>query len=224
MSINASSKTKPRELIGAGNYIARCYSMIEIGTIQEEYKGDLKWIQKVRIGWELPMEMKTFDESKGPQPLAIHKDYTMALGKKANLRIMLDSWRGVALTEEEAKSFDLTKLLGIPCMVNIIHKTSEKGNIYEQIASVTPIPKGLTVPGQINKSVELSYDDFDETVFNLQPEFIREKMKGSMEYKELFSGEPMNHDRDKIYNKPKVGETNLNDVDPASIIESDLPF
>jgi len=231
MSINATNNAKPRTLIPAGNHLARCYSMVELGTILEDIKGDEKYLQKVRIGWELPEEMRVFDEAKGPQPLAIHKDYTMSLGEKANLRKMLDSWRGIALTDAEAKSFDLTKLLGKACMVNIIHKTSKKGNQYEEISSVTPVPKGLKVKDQINPTVELSYDNFDDKLFQMQPEFIREKMKGSLEYKELFEAKPMNHARDVVNNKPnfslppntKTEPVNMNEIDPASIIE-ELPF
>src|SRR4051812_29825095 len=43
-----------RELIPAGNYPARCYQMIQIGTVEELVMGETKVLNKVRIGWELP--------------------------------------------------------------------------------------------------------------------------------------------------------------------------
>jgi hypothetical protein len=57
----------------------------------------------------------------------------------------------------------------------------------------------------------------------MQPEFIREKMKGSLEYKELFEAKPMNHARDVVNNKPVPEAVNMNEIDPASIIE-EMPF
>lgn len=182
MAINATNSGSPRELVPSGNYIARCYKMIEIGTVQEVVMGDTKTLTKVRIGWELPEELKEFDKSKGPQPLVIDQEYTLSMNEKSNLRKMLESWRGKTFTEKEAECFDITKLLGVSCMLNIIHKQSKKGNNYEQISGVTPIPKGIKVPDQINKTFVLSYDSFDQSLFDSLPDFIKTKMQGSLEY------------------------------------------
>ena len=40
----------------------------------------------------------------------------------------------------------------------------------------------MVVPDQINKTVCLSYDNFDTDVFDALPDFIKDKMKGSVEY------------------------------------------
>jgi hypothetical protein len=184
VAINATNNGTKRELIPAGNYIARCYQMVEIGTVNESFQGEQKQLHKVRIGWELPTEMRVFDETKGPQPLVISNEYTLSLNEKATLRKMLASWRGKDFSEAEAKSFDITKLLGVPCMLNIIHKpsASDPTKIYERIGSVSPMPKGVNAPDQINPTFVLSYDEFDEGRFNTLPDFIKDKMKGSLEY------------------------------------------
>jgi len=41
-----------------GNHVAWCISMVHIGTVEEEYLGEKKWQNKVRITWELPEEKK----------------------------------------------------------------------------------------------------------------------------------------------------------------------
>jgi hypothetical protein len=184
-SIIAKNSGFTREPVPAGNYIARCYKMIEIGTVNEMVMGKSTTLHKVRIGWELPNETKVFDPAKGEQPLVIDQEYTLSMHEKSNLRKTLESWRGKAFTEKEAESFDITKLLGAPCMLNIIHKTSKSGNVYEQIAGVTPVPKGVPVPPQINKTFVLSYDDFNEELFNSLPDFIKTKMQGSLEYADM---------------------------------------
>ena len=59
MAINATNDSKPRELLRHGNYVARCYQMIEIGTVEEEYMGQMKTQKKVRVGWEFPLNQKS---------------------------------------------------------------------------------------------------------------------------------------------------------------------
>lgn len=189
MAINATNNGTTRELIPAGNYIARCYQMIEIGHVSENIMGVQKTLQKVRIGWELPDEKKVFDPAKGEQPLVISKEYTLSMNEKSNLRKDLKSWRGKDFTEAEAKSFDITKLLGQACMLNVIHNNgkSDPTKVYEQISGITPLPKGVKCPPQINKSVVLSYDNFDWNLFQSLPEFLQTKIKGSEEYQEMQS-------------------------------------
>lgn len=200
MAINATNNGTKRELIPAGNYIARCYQMIEIGTVNEIIMGTPKQLTKVRIGWELPTEKRVFDEAKGEQPLVISKEYTLSLNEKSNLRKMLASWRGKDFTEDEAKCFDITVLVGIPCMLNIIHKPkkTDPTQIFEEIGSISAMPKGVRPPEAINKNFVLSYDNFDEEKFNSLPEFIKQKMQGSLEYTALKTpnSKQMNHPED----------------------------
>jgi hypothetical protein len=210
MAINAKNDSKPRELTPAGNYVARCYQMIELGTAAEEYKGVVKQLTKVRIGWEFPLDLKVFNEEKGEQPIVISKEYTLSLYEKANLRKELESWRGKAFTKEEAECFDITKLLGKVCMINLIHKPSENDptKIYERISSITPIPKGLNCPEQINPTFVLSFDEWDEEKFKSLPEFIRERIEKSDEYKAMNAVAPI---------EPHEVRANTENID-------DLPF
>ncbi len=176
-----------RELIPAGNYVARCYKMIEIGTIPTEYIGETKMLHKVRIGWELPTELKVFNPEKGEQPCVIDKEYTLSLGEKANLRKDLQSWRGKAFTESEAEAFDITNLLGKPCMLNIIHVQGKKDatKTYQAIGSVSPMPKGLSCPDQINPTFVFDFENFDAEKLNSLPDFIKDTIKTSEEYKAI---------------------------------------
>jgi len=182
--INATNTAPKREVISAGNYAARCYQMIHIGTVKENILGEEKILNKVRIGWELPTELKVFDQEKGEQPLVISEEFTLSMHEKSKLRKFLASWRGKDFTEDEAKCFDVTKLVGAACMLNIIHKPSKKDPtiIYAVIGSVSPIPKGLVVDAQINPTFILDYDNFSEEKMNTLPDFIRNKMINSMEY------------------------------------------
>ena len=128
------------EPIASGSYAARCYSMIHIGTIEENIMGTNKKLNKVRITWELPTELKVFKEENGEQPQVISKEFTLSLHEKATLRNFLKNWRGKDFTDDEAKAFDIEKLVGAPCMINITHKLSKDGNkTYAEIGSISPI-------------------------------------------------------------------------------------
>jgi hypothetical protein len=171
------------EPIAAGTYAARCYQMIHIGTAEENILGQVKKLNKVRITWELPTETKVFKEENGEQPHVISKEFTLSMNEKATLRKFLEGWRGKAFTEKEAESFDITVLLGKPCMLSIIHKQAKNGNTYAEISSVSSVPKGMNVPEQINPSKELNYDKFDWELFETLPDFIKDKMKQTDEFK-----------------------------------------
>lgn len=183
--IYATNESKQRELLPAGTYIARCYQMIHIGTVTENILGKEKTLNKIRIGWELPTELKVFDENKGEQPLVISKEFTLSLNEKSTLRQYLKNWRGKDFTEDEARKFDVTALIGASCVLNIIHKTAKNGNIYAEIGNISPMIKGSVCPPQFNASLVFSYEPFDERVFNSLPDFIIQKMKTSQEYRKL---------------------------------------
>lgn len=181
MAITAENKSQPKVLPPAGTHLARCYQMVHLGHIIEEsgaYAGKL--VNKVRLSWELPDEKHDF--GKGPQPFTISQDYTLSMNPKATLRKMLESWRGKPFTEKEAESFDVTKLLGVPCMVSLIHKKSQAGNAYAAITSVSTLPKGFECPPAINQLRKLEYDNFDRSFFESLPDFLRKQIEGSKEY------------------------------------------
>ena len=189
------------EPIPSGSYAARCYSMVHLGTIEETILGTVKKLNKVRITWELPTELKVFKEENGEQPQVISKEFTLSLHEKATLRNFLKNWRGKDFTEEEAKSFDIEKLVGAPCMLNITHKQSKDGTkTYAEIGSVSTMPKGLICPTQINPSFVWTYDNFDVSKFGMLPDYLKNKMVNSDEYKHAVTGgqEHESHQSNKV--------------------------
>jgi hypothetical protein len=196
--------------VDAGNYAARCYSMIHIGSLEEEFQGVKKLCNKVRITWELPTELAVFKEENGEQPFSVSKEFTLSMHEKATLRKFLESWRGKGFTEEEAKRFDVSKLIGAPCMLNIIHKESKTGKTYADISSVSTMPKGLQCPEQINKTIMFSIAQPDWEVFNSLPSFLQDKIKLSKEY--------------AIYQRPAETETPHSDLEQSEDFGDPLPF
>jgi hypothetical protein len=185
--------TKPEgnfKKVEPGNYVARCYRMIEIGTIEETYNGETKKAKKVQLTWELPTEMEIFNEDHGYEPYVVSKTYTLSMHEKSNLRKDLESWRGKGFTELEAAKFDITKLLGVPCLLQVIHRPGkvDTSKTYVEIASITSLPKGMECPQGLNPSVILSFDDWKPDVFEGLSEYLKDKITSSEEYQQMNSG------------------------------------
>lgn len=183
--IISESQSTPRIPIPASMYVARCYGLIQIGRYME-YSEFLKkdvYTNKIRLTWELPTLTKEFKEGEGEKPYSISKEFTMSLNEKGNLRPFLNSWRGRSFTEDELKGFDILAIVGAPCMLNIIHKKSKDGTkTYEEIATITPVMKGLEVPAAFMDKQILTYSNWNQTLFDALPDFIKDKMKKAEEY------------------------------------------
>lgn len=178
--VSGGAKTK-REIVPSGTHVARCYSMIHIGTVEWEYQGEKKFSNKVRLSFELPNEMRTYGDLE--MPMSIDKEYTLSMHEKANLRKDLEMWRGKSFTTQELGNFDVTDLLGASCNLTVIHKTTKAGNEYATIGGLSAITKGTKMPAQFNLSFIFNYhDNFDTKWLDEQPDWIQEQIKSTEEY------------------------------------------
>jgi hypothetical protein len=170
-----------------GTYVARCYSMIEIGTIEIEFNGEKKKAHRVSITWELPTELAVFHEERGLEPFVVSKEYTLSLHEKATLRKDLESWRGKGYTDEETKRFDITKLLGQTCMLSVVQEPGKKDPTrnYVKVSSVSKIVKGMDCPPQINPTRLLCFEEFDWEVFDKLSDYMKDKIKASEEFRSM---------------------------------------
>lgn len=205
MAIYAEKKESDFQKVEPGTYVARCYSMVEIGTVETEFNGEKKIAKQVNITWELPEELAVFKEEKGLEPFVVSKTYTLSMHEKATLRKDLESWRGKAYTNDEVKRFDITKLLGQPCLLNIVHETSktDPSKVYVKVASVNKLMKGQEVAEQINPTRLLSFDKFDWNVFENLSDWLKDKIKSSEEYKllvepQVVNAQPSNNETDDL--------------------------
>lgn len=187
MAIIAEKKGTDFKQVEPGTYVARCYSMIEIGTLETEYNGEKKKAHKVNISWELPTEKDVFDSSKGPEPFVVSKTYTLSMHEKSTLRKDLESWRGKGYTEDEAKAVDITKLMGQPCILSLIHQPGKNDPTknYVVISSISKLMKGQECPEQINPMRVLAYDSFNWDIFNSLSDYMKDKIRTSDEFKKL---------------------------------------
>lgn len=135
---------------------------------------------KVMLMFEVPGESITIDGK--PAPMTIQREYTLSLSEKANLRHDLQSWRGREFTVKELEGFEVSTVLGIPCMLSVIHKTTAKKKIYAAISSISGLPKGTTCPPPWHKPVKYEIEDGETEAFKALPEWIKTKIKQCEEW------------------------------------------
>lgn len=228
--INATNEGTNFEPAPGGTFAARCYSMVHIGTIEDNIPGKgIKRVNKVRISWELPTEKKVFKEEFGEQPIVVHKEFNLSMNEKSNLRKFLEAWRGKQFTEDEAKCFDVTKLLGVACLLTIVHKKKADGTgDYADIASVVAVPKQMPVDPQINPTFEFNYSEpFDKAKFDSLPEWLRKKMIVSDEYKQAtHAATPLTKEQEDALMGAEHEKQILSEQSEKGIgvVNDDLPF
>ena len=190
MSIIAKKGGVEFDPIEAGSFVARVWQMIEIGHIAG-FQGVIQ--NKVRIGFELPTEMKVFNPEKGEQPRVISQEYTLSFHEKSSLRKVIEACDPNALKTGEdgfLEEFDIEALIGKECLITIAHKPKKDGSgVFACVDGVTRLPKGMSVPEAINEPIVLSYDKWNEETFLKQPTFIQDKIRGSQVYQRMINGE-----------------------------------
>lgn len=204
-----------------GTHVARCYELIQIGTIEEEYMGETREVSKVRLTFELPEELREFKPGEGEKPMVISQEYTLSMAPKANLRRIVEGMIGTALNDGEADAFDVETLVGMACLLTIKHKTAaSSGKVRAEIASVSTLMKRQTAPDQVNPSRILTFGSWNEEVFNALPEFLKDKIRSSEEYKFKFSPSTLTeYDKETIRNAKKYAEEKQ-----KQISDSEIPF
>jgi hypothetical protein len=199
MKATESGNFKPVPLPPQGTYVARCYSIIHIGTVPNIFNGVLKGTKEIiQITWELPTLKAIFNEEKGPEPFVVGQEVNLSTSENSNFAKLIAQWRGKKLNANEQKEFDPSIMLKKTGMVSIIHKTKKKyeGQKLDSITNVNTMllfngimarPKELQCPDNINPYYLWDWDKdgnpFQTEKFALMPEWLQNKVKSSEEYK-----------------------------------------
>lgn len=149
-----------------GEYRARNFCIIDEGTQKSFFNGKEKFGRKMFYGFELSDTSYVFSEDKGAQPFMVNFEENLSTHEKANLRKLLENWRGVPLTPAEIADSEATpltsKYLGKACMITVVHnpdkdpkkqatmifvdqqgnsKTVQGQRVYANIGGIRPLPK-----------------------------------------------------------------------------------
>lgn len=166
--------------ISAGMHVARCYAVIDLGVQFSEVWQ--KEQHKILLIWETDEEMTTADGEKKPK--AISKEFVLSLHEKSDLYKTLISWRGRAFTAEELEGFDVAKVLGAPCLLNIV-EVKKDDKTYHNIGSVSPLIKGQVAPEAVNKQIYFELTKESLSQIEELPQWIGDKIRKSITYSKL---------------------------------------
>jgi hypothetical protein len=121
-----------------GLHPAVCVDIVDMGEVENKFKPGTKQ-HKCRIVWQIAET----DPDNEDKRFIVSGFYTVSLNEKANLRKDLENWRGRKFTSEELKGFDLEKLIGVNCQINVIHYQKPGGPTYANVETIVPIGKGM---------------------------------------------------------------------------------
>jgi len=159
-----------------GTHVARCYSIVDIGTQHSSHLGKPTTRNQIVVFFELAETL--MEDGK---PFIVTKFYTNSLNEKSNLYGDLIAWRGKEFTDDELKRFDLEKILGATCLLTIVH--NDKGRAV--IAAIMGLPKNMQCPPPVNEKFTFWLDAFDQDKFEKLSNGMKNLVMQSDEYKNL---------------------------------------
>jgi hypothetical protein len=204
--------------VAPGMHLARCYRIVDLGTQKSEYLGQVKYLQKVMIQFEVHGEDddgKALVTAKG-EPMSISKNFTLSLAENATLRKDLQGWRGREFTAEELQGFELKNVLGAWAMITAAKSIGNNGKEYTNVISINPVPVAIKkngLPEGFNKLAMFLLEDPDMELFETFGNHLREKIMSTPEWRARNGGQKQNP-----VNKPVSAGTGFDDM------ADDLPF
>lgn len=193
-----------------GTHIARVYRFMNLGTRLQEYKGEPKATPDTLVSFtlELPNEIHEFEyenketgqKEKVSKPFVVSREFTLSMGKKANLRPFVEGIIGTKLSDEEAGEFDLEQLVGMVCQATVVHEQgkTDPDRKFANLSSVAPLMKGVEAPPPVNEPIIQDVNKMSEAEIDALPDFLQKKIKVSDEYKARFLGAEIESDELEI--------------------------
>lgn len=196
--------------VAQGLYRSICVFIIDIGTqYNEKHKNSS---HKVYLGFELPdetIELEIDGKTEIKRRLQ-SRIFTLSLSDKANLKPFLETWRSTGFTKEELEGFDISKLLGAPAEIQILHET--KGDkTYANLTTAIRYKGDKITPEQ--EPTLYIIEDNGVNIPESVPNWVQDLIKKSEEWKALTDGAPA-----AATPAPEESPT------PGNEEEDDLPF
>lgn len=209
--------------VPAGSHIAVCDMIVDLG-IQPGSGAFPKPKPKVYLRFQLPNEHFEFekDGKKIVEPRLIGQNYTASMSKKANLRHLLESWRGEEfISDEAAAKFDIGTALGRPAMLLLLQAKKES-RTYTNISGIGPLPKGINPKTIICQGTPLLYTPEHTSTYQLLPDWLREKIDHQIiEEPEREEGKPAPRPHGDAWDGAEPPDDGF---DSSLITDDDIPF
>ena len=160
-----------------GIHNAICCQIVDFGTHDKEWQGKIRGTRNiVQFGFEFVDQKLNAENGEVYTPIW-GMNLTNSLGERANLRHLLEGWRGNKFEKEELAGFDLSKLLGLSCQLVI--QPNQKGN--PKITAITRAPAKFQGMREL-REFWVEEGCFDGELPEWMPDWMVEEIKKSHEY------------------------------------------
>lgn len=209
-SERGSSSNTDFAMTPEGQYIARCYKIIDLGTQTTTGQFGTKEQHKVMVSWELLDDKVKMEDGR---PFSVSQFYTVSLHEKAKLRADLENWRGKKFTIEELAAFDLASVLGAYCQIQVVHdETGKYANVQTIMAYKGDKPKA------VNPDTVFNLDEPNMAVFDKLSDNMKLKITSSPEWAALQAKS------EAPVMQTLADEFGNADIEDSPINLSDIPF
>lgn len=164
-----------------GSHIAVCDMFVDLGMQDSRFGAK----HKIYLRWQIPNLTVEYEKDgvKTVAPMTIGATYTLSLAEKSNLRPMLQAWRGKAFTADELKKFDVTTVLGAPCLITVTHEPKDGGGVYANVGTVAKLPPGVPAPALNGETLLYDADNLDN--FDKLRPWLQDKIKNAVKPNDL---------------------------------------
>lgn len=158
------------ELAPAGNHLAVCYGLVDLGTHYVNTQFKQAWEHKILLMFELSDELM-----KDGRPFSVSQKFNFSMHEKANLRQFVESWFGKKMNDEEASKFNWANLIESPGMLTVVHNPDKKdpNRVWANINGISPLNKRIEPPQMKNNAV---YFVVGEHSPDTLPEWIKKQV------------------------------------------------
>jgi hypothetical protein len=127
-----------------GVHQAVCCDVVDLGLVEVTWQGKSTMRHKVNFVWQIDKM------NKEGKPFLVFKRFTLSMRKNSSLLPFLESWRGKKFEATEIKQgFDVEKLIGANCMLQVIHNEGNDGKTYANVQSIQPFLKKYGEPLEV---------------------------------------------------------------------------
>ncbi len=158
------------------------YNIVDLGTQENEYKGEVKRNRQLFMQWELPEELIDAPESESHgKPMSQSSFVNLTVGDKARLTEIVIASTG----EKPQDGYDPQELLGTACNLTIETYSKNDGSTGSKVKSYSPLLKSQKPGKPTNPLTYFDLDNFDQEAFDNLPNGIKKMIEASPEYKRL---------------------------------------
>lgn len=208
---NKQNNRVAQPVIEADVYPAYLVQLIDLGLQpQKPYQGkDKPPVQEIMLTYELSdcLMVDENGEEQEDKPRWVSETlpfYGLFADKAKSTK------RYLAFDPNEEFGGEFAKAVGMPCNVTIVNN-AVGDKVYSNIGNVAPISakKAAQMPEIKNPTKVFDLDEPDMDVFNALPEWLREKIKGNLNYQgsplqECIEKQGGKEDKPKKEEKPKA--------------------